>query len=123
MIKLLLVLILALSCQDYNSNSGDKFRYGPLGLEAGSSAEFTSAYVILLLRCASCHHHDAYAGYKSEQAWKDAGLVVGGNPDASTVINNIRNYEGTGSNMPQDSGPLPDEEYTALKTWVQSVTP
>ena len=123
MIKFLTILILALGCQDYNSNSGDKFRYGPLGLAPGSSAEFTAAYVILQIRCASCHRHSNYAGFKSEQDWKDAGLVVGGNTDASTVINRIRNYEGTGSDMPDDSGPLPDEEFQTLKTWVQSVTP
>lgn len=123
MIKLLFILILALSCQDYNSNSGDKFRYGPLGLAAGSSAEFTAAYVILQIRCASCHRHSNYAGFKSEQAWKDAGFVVGGNTDASTIITRIRNYEGTGSDMPDDSGPIPDEEFAALKTWVQSVVP
>ena len=113
MIKFLTILILALGCQDYNSNSGDKFRYGPLGLAAGSSAEFTAAYVVLQIRCASCHsnRHSNYAAFKSEQDWKDAGLVIGGNPDASAVINKIWNYEGTGSNMPEGSGPLADEEY------------
>ena len=122
MIKLLTVLILALGCQDYNSNSGDKFRYGPLNLTPGT-ADFPAAYVILQIRCGSCHFHSAWGGYKSEQDWKDKGYVVGGNPDASSVINRIKNFEATNSDMPRDAGALPEEEYNTLKNWVQSVAP
>ena len=123
MIKLLTLLILAFGCQDYNSNSGDQLRYGPLGLAPGSSTEFAASYVILQLRCGSCHFHSAWGGYKSEQDWKDQGYVIAGNPDASSVIFRIHNFEGTSSDMPRDSGPIPDAEYETLKTWVQSVTP
>jgi uncharacterized membrane protein len=121
MIKYLALFILLFGCQDYNSNSGDKFRYGPLGLADGSSTEFTRAYVIIQIRCSSCH--PAWAAYKNEQDWVDNGKVVGGNPDQSSVVNRIKNFGATTSNMPTDSGPLPEEEYEAIRTWVLSVPP
>jgi hypothetical protein len=123
MIKLLSLLILLIGCQDINSNSGDKLRYGPLNL-VDNDAAFAEAYVVLQVRCASCHQHTAWAGYKSNQAWVDAGLVVPGNSQASSVVNRIINSEsGTGANMPPGGGPIPESEFESIKDWVEQLPP
>ena len=115
------VLILS-SCQDYNSNSGDKGRYGPVELNE-SDPNFSKAYFILQDRCVSCHDHkhDRWAEFKSNADWVADGLVIKGDPPTSELIVRIVNNGQVSSNMPPSGGSLPDAEYKALVKWVEDI--
>ena len=110
------ILLTIVGCQDLNSNSGDEAKYGALNLTG--TAEFNTAFRILRARCMTCHQHQNWGNYTNEQQWEDNGLVVQGDPDNSSVINRIKNYNGGNSDMPTDDGPLPDDEYQSLVDWV-----
>lgn len=119
MIKFFYLLLLLVSCQDYNSNSGDRGRYGPVVLNE-NDPNFREAYDIIQNRCVSCHdhRHDDWAEFKSNADWEASGLVVPTDPDASEFIERIVNSGQTSSNMPPGGSPLPDDEYQHLRKWV-----
>jgi uncharacterized membrane protein len=117
---LFLITLLSLtSCQDYNSNSFDRDKYGDSELVGGQ--HFTLAYSVLQNRCMNCHRHSHWAEYKNQQDWVvNENLVVAGEPNQSSVIYRIINYgAGPISNMPDGGGKLPDKEYEALVKWVK----
>lgn len=118
----LLLGLLLIGCQDYNSNSNDKERFSRVNLTG--SSDFTPAYYILQQRCTNCHSsgiHNSWAGYTNEQDWIDEGLVVKGDPDGSRLIFRIINHGSTDSNMPLGLGPLPNDEYQQLVDWVTNI--
>jgi mono/diheme cytochrome c family protein len=115
----LLVFFFLVGCQDLNSNSYDKDKYGPSDLVGG--AEFRVAFPILRDRCASCHQHQDWSTYTDEEKWVEVGKVDPGNPDNSDVVTRIINYGNADSDMPPDSGALSDEEFEAIKVWVESL--
>jgi uncharacterized membrane protein len=96
-----LALLLLASCQDYNSNSGDKAKFGRVILDE-SDPNFRQAYFIIQDRCVSCHDHkhDKWADFKSNTEWIAEGLVVAGQPGASEFIERIVNTGQVSSNMP-----------------------
>jgi hypothetical protein len=114
----LLSLFMFGACQTYNSNTGDAAKYAPTTI-AGSS-EFQAAFGVVKNRCASCHtnYHAEWATLTTEQQWKDRGLVVAGFPSNSPLLTRLKNL---GGDMPQDSGNIPADEYTALNTWVTNL--
>ncbi|WP_408099035.1 hypothetical protein ACJVC5_08970 [Peredibacter sp. HCB2-198] len=122
--KLLLPLLLLLvGCQDYNSNSSDRFKYGPAILDE-TDPNFAQAYNTIQTRCTSCHSsniHDIWATYKNNNAWLDSGLIQRGDPDNSYFIQRIINYGGASSNMPQGGSALSDAEYQQLRKWVEEI--
>lgn len=113
------ILIFFSSCQDYNSNSGDRGRYGPVELDE-SDPNFRRAYEIIQTRCVSCHdhEHDDWADFKSNDDWEASGKVVPGDPAASVFIERIVNTGQTSSNMPPGGSPLSNDEYNHLVKWV-----
>ena len=115
----LLILFLFTSCQDYNSNSGDAGRYGPVELNE-TDPNFRKAYFIIQDRCVSCHDHkhDKWADFKSNDEWVADGLVEPGVPASSELIERIVNTGNVSSNMPPGGSALPDAEYSALVKWV-----
>ncbi|HXH30383.1 MAG TPA: hypothetical protein VNJ01_06200 [Bacteriovoracaceae bacterium] len=118
--KILALIILAAAisgCQTYNSNTEDEAKYGPTNLVGG--AEFIRAYPVIQSRCISCHnYHDEWANYTDSNDWVVNNLVVAGAPNSSLFITRIINHGGSGANMPQGQGPLPDAEYDLLVDWV-----
>lgn len=112
------ILLFFASCQDYNSNSGDRGRYGPVELNE-TDPNFAKAYNIIQTRCVSCHdhRHDDWADFKTNDDWENSGLVTPNDPSQSEFIERIVNTQSTASNMPP-SGPLPDAEYDHLVKWV-----
>jgi uncharacterized membrane protein len=112
-------LLLLSSCQDYNSNSGDKGRYGPIELNE-SDPNFRKAYFIIQDRCVSCHDHkhDKWADFTSNSEWVAEGLVISGQPATSELIGRIVNTGQVSSDMPPGGSPLSDAEYTHLVKWV-----
>lgn len=123
MMKLgLLSLLILMSCQTYNSNSDDAAKYRVTTING--SSEFQAAFTIIKNRCASCHtnnYHAEWATLTSEEQWKDRGLVIAGDPNNSILVNKIKNFGAGYSNMPVDSGNLPDAEYTAIVNWVTNL--
>ena len=117
---ILAILILALtSCQDYNSNSGDRGRYGPVVLDE-SDPNFEKAYNIIQTSCVSCHdqEHDRWADFKTNADWLAAGYIDQANPTDSQIIRRIINTGTTESNMPPGGSPLSNDEYNHLIKWV-----
>ena len=114
----LFALAFIASCQNYNSNSGDAVKYGTTTVSG--SSEFQAAFGVIKNRCASCHsnYHAEWGTLTTEQQWKDRALVVPGYPSSSTLVTRIKNY---GGDMPQDSGNIPDAEYTAITNWVTNL--
>lgn len=114
-----LILISLTGCQDYNSNSGDRGRYGPVILDE-SDPNFARAYGILQNRCVSCHdhQHDRWADFTSNADWLAAGYIDMSNRTNSEVIRRIINTGATDSNMPPGGSPLSNDEYNHLIKWV-----
>lgn len=115
--KLLLLLVFVVSCQDYNSNSGDRGKYGPVILNE-SDPNYAEAYAIIQNRCVNCHrgYHDHWANFTSNDDW--IGLVEPNDPDNSSFIQRIINSGQTNSNMPEGGSALPTAEYNHLRKWV-----
>lgn len=120
-IALIILLTSFIGCQQWNSNTFDEQIYGDGGVELTGGENFKASYAILKNRCMSCHLHSEWAGFTDKQDWVTNGLVVPGDPDASDLINRIRNYGGSNSNMPPDTGPLPPNEYSKLVEWVTAI--
>jgi uncharacterized membrane protein len=112
-------LLFASSCQDYNSNSGDRGKYGLVVLNE-TDPNFRQAYTIIQDKCVSCHDHkhDKWADFTSNEEWVAEGLVVAGQPEGSELIERIVNTGQVSSNMPPGGSALSDEDYNALIKWV-----
>lgn len=118
-IGLILLLVTYIGCQDYNSNTFDQDRYGEIELTGGP--EFEAAYSALQTRCMGCHEHSHWAEYTNEQDWViNENLVVPGDVDGSQLVFRIVNYGGNDSDMPQGGSQIPEAEYNAIKTWVET---
>lgn len=120
--KFLLVLLFLASCQDYNSNTSDKFRYARLELE--NNPEFRASYAILQSRCMNCHTssiHNGWATLVTSQKWIDSGRVVQGNAQDSDLIIRIINSGHTNSDMPLGGGALPNDEYDTIVEWIDNL--
>lgn len=115
----LFILFFFSSCQDYNSNSGDRGKYGPVVLNE-TDPNFRQAYSIIQDKCVSCHDHkhDKWADFKSNDEWVSEGLVVSGDPATSELIIRIINTGDVSSDMPPGGSPLSDAEYNHLIKWV-----
>lgn len=122
-IILLLTFIITVSCQDYNSNSADRVKYGPVVLNE-SDPNFARAYNIIQSRCVSCHSstiHDPWATYQDNAAWIDSGLVQRQDSQNSYFIQRIINYGGASSNMPQGQSALSQSDYEHLVKWIDEM--
>lgn len=118
----LLLLILLSGCQDYNSNSSDKEKYGQVQLE--NNAQFRTAYGIIQNRCVNCHTyqgHSVWADYTTNAEWIASGLIIKGDPRNSRLIYRIKNSGQADSDMPLGGSALPDSEYDALVEWVENI--
>lgn len=121
--KIIGLLLLLAACQDYNSNSSDKARYGgDVVLE--NDPQFQQAYHIIQDRCVSCHTsqiHAPWSTYTTNAKWIESGRVIKGDPQGSALIDRIINTGETNSNMPLGGSALPNDEYDALVQWVQNI--
>lgn len=118
-----LLLLLLIACQDYNSNSSDKERYGG-DVQLENNPQFRDAYRIIQNRCVNCHTSQVHAGwsaYTTNAKWKESGLIIEGNPQDSSLIQRIINTGETNSDMPLGGSALPNDEYDALLQWVQNI--
>lgn len=123
MMRIIFLLLIFISCQDYNSNSADRSKYGPVVL-TDTDPNFAQAYNIIQNRCVSCHSssiHDPWADLKDNASWLDSGLIQRQDPDNSILLQRIINYGGASSNMPQGGSALPDSEYQHLVKWINEI--
>jgi len=124
MIINVLFLLLMGSCQNYNSNTTDRTRYGTQTLE--DNPRFVRAYAIIQSRCTNCHTsaiHAGWASYTTSAKWVASGAsrVVAGQPQSSQLILRTINSGETQSDMPQGGSPLPNDEYDALREWIENI--
>lgn len=121
-IILLTSLLLTGACQDYNSNSADRIKYGPVVLDE-SDPNFARAYNIISSKCINCHtgYHNNWAELKNNDAWLDYGILLRGDPNNSMFIQRIINYGGTSSNMPFGGSPLSNSDYQHLTKWIEEM--
>lgn len=119
--RFFLVLILLSACQSYNSHTGDKAKFAEIELE--DNANFRAAYKVIQSRCINCHSgtHNAWATYVNSQLWIDKGLIVKGSASNSLLVKRIINSGETGSNMPPEGGPLPNDEYQTILDWINGL--
>lgn len=122
--KNFIFLALLLACQNYNSNSSDRARYGEIELE--NDPQFQRAYTIIQNRCVNCHTsqiHAAWATYTTSADWIKSGgqRVIPGSPQDSKLITRIINSGENDSNMPLGGSALPNDEYDALVEWIQNL--
>ncbi len=122
-ISLLLLFTLG-SCQDYNSNSGDRGKYGNIAIDQ-NDLQFVAARKVIQNRCVSCHdnYHDRWASLSSSADFVAEGIVVPNDPSNSNLIKRTVNTGETVSNMPPGGSPLPNDEYNTLVDWVTGIQP
>ena len=117
--KFLFVLALLYGCQDYNSNSYDKDRYGEI--ELTGSPQFKAAYPVLQSRCMNCHRHAQWSAYTNQQDWvTNENLVIAGDSQNSQLVYRIINSGSANSDMPQGGSALPTAEYNSIVDWVDN---
>lgn len=121
MIRVLFLLTFIVGCQSYNSHTGDKAKFAVLELE--DNPQFRAAYKVIQSRCINCHsgNHNTWATYVNSQLWVDKGLIVKGNATNSLLVKRIINSGETGSNMPPEGGPLPNDEYQSILDWINGL--
>lgn len=120
-----LLLLLTNSCQDFNSNTFDEYRFSGFDL---STAE-GRAMKVINDKCVNCHsnYHGAWSTEKfrvdiagNSNAWVAAGLIDSAPPSTpftnSQIIMRLFNY---GGNMPQGGSSLTADEITTLCTWIE----
>jgi hypothetical protein len=124
-ILIILAGVLLTSCDEYNSNSADKIRYGENTEEEVNSGDpnFAPAFAIIRTKCISCHSgdHNNWAAYTDDDKWIASGLVHRGDPDNSSFITRIINSGHPGANMPEGLGALPDSEFQILRKWISEM--
>lgn len=119
--RFIMLLALLVGCQDYNSNSFDRTSYGGTGCTE-TDANFCTAFPIIKNRCASCHYHQNWSTYTTNQKWiDDSGVISKNDPSNSQFIIRIINTNTASSNMPEGGSALPDAEYDALTKWIDEM--
>lgn len=114
-LAIIALLLFYIGCQDYNSNTFDKERYGEI--ELTGSANFKASYAILQTRCMTCHQHAQWSGYTDEQDWVTNENLITPGAGTSQVITRIINAGVVGSDMPQGGSALPTAEFDTLTAW------
>jgi len=111
----LFITAAVLSCgQNYNSSTNDNG--GDIGIDCTTQAQLCTAYSALKNNhCFECH---SWSGYRTDQAWISAGLVVKDSPLSSQLVTNLKN---AGGSMPQNNSPMSSDEYDAVTTWIQNM--
>ena len=82
----LLFLLTLVSCQDYNSNSGDRAKYGPI--MSSGNVQLDAATAVIKSRCISCHdrYHDNWADLKTNEETFSNILIDSDGDNASVAF-------------------------------------
>jgi hypothetical protein len=124
----LLFLFFFVGCQDYNSNSADESRFSEAPLPSAPSVndpsyqsylKLVKSYNIIKTRCFQCHSQ--WQNLNSNQKWTDSGFVIKNNPENSSIINRLKNFDPPGDMPSGANSALPNSEYTTLTDWIESM--
>ena len=128
LLKCLLIsgsLISLYSCETLNSSSFDEGQYG--SDNDISDPALSKAYNIIRKECIDCHtnRHDNWTSFKTNDAWLNSGLVVAGNAANSLLIERMINTPESETselrNMPQGGSAIKQEDYQALRDWLNGI--
>lgn len=125
-LKLMISVVLCISCETSNSNSSDELFYGGVAIQDSS---LVKPYVILKNNCMSCHTssiHSKWLNYVSNNDWVNNGEVVAGEPENSKLLHRMINTpaseaNGEVRNMPQGGSAISDEDYQTLRSWIENL--
>lgn len=118
----LALMLLTNSCQDFNSNTFDEFRFVGFDLTTIEGR----AMKVINDKCSYCHTHAAWAGEKfrvdlaggSDQTWITAGLIdQSGDYTTSEIIQRLKNFPG--GDMPVGDSELTQGELDDLCAWIE----
>lgn len=114
-------IFILFGCQDYNSNSSDKLKYGGSTLDDGGDPNFLPAYQIIQSKCIACHEgrHNSWLSLNGPQWASNTDLISKGNPDSSPLIMATANWGG--SMPPIGYSNLTNEEYQILRNWITNM--
>ena len=116
-----LLLLLTNSCQDFNSNTFDEFRFSGFDL----STDTGQAMKIINDKCVNCHsgYHAAWSAevfradiVGNNNKWVSEGLIEAAPFTNSLIIERLFNY---GGNMPQGGSSLTSQEIFYLCSWIE----
>lgn len=116
---ILLILLLVTSCQDFNSNTFDEFRF-----QSFPDTPRGNAMNLVVSKCASCHtgYHSAWSTKEYTDAdtrWVSDGLVTGVGVYSDTLL--VQRLFNFGGNMPQGGSSFTLEELLILQTWIDAI--
>lgn len=119
-LTILLIVFNGCKQQTYNSSSGDAELETDSCTGSGATLRWCLAQQVILNQCVNCHtnYHADYATFTSED-FVDNDLILPGNSDESTLFQYLINEGGT---MPKDGSALNDEDYNAIKDWIELYT-
>jgi len=123
LLLLIFMILLISSCgQSFNSNSSDNNLVDYAGIDTSTPAgqRLNSAFNVINVRCISCHtgYHSTWSSYRTDAAWRTAGLVQNGNPMGSAVYSRLKNV---GGDMPLQNPQISDSERGLIETWINQL--
>lgn len=119
--RYILLLAFLVGCQDWNSNSFDRTSYGSVGC-TDPDPNFCAAFTVTKNRCATCHYHQNWSTYTTNEKWiNESGVINKNDPANSQFIIRIINTNTASSNMPEGGSALPDAEYDLLNKWIDEM--
>jgi hypothetical protein len=127
---LIIAFTLLSSCQNFNSNSADESRFSESPIpESGSNdpndpayqsyVKLVKSYNIIKTRCFQCHSQ--WQNLNSNQKWIDSGLVFKNNPESSSLINRLKNFDPPGDMPSGANSAIPNDDYLTLVDWIESM--
>lgn len=109
--SLLFLILMMVSCANYNSSTFDQSVY-----QGGTVSQPIG---IIQLRCASCHQHSNWNSLNTDALWIASGYVISGDSANSILIQRLYRNGGSGNMPPQNDLTL--DEYTTLKNWIDNL--
>lgn len=118
----LIFIVLAAGCYKNQDSSSDDA--GGLTVNPGDSAEFIAAKTLFVGSCGGGGCHGDFAS-KTETQFKSEGLIIGGDPDNSSVYCRLAGSTGScgSKNMPKNQPALDSTELQVVSDWIMSVAP
>lgn len=120
LVSLFLTFVLMSCGQSFNSNSKDFLLGSQTYCSDTSQTKLCVANEIIARNCINCHsgYHNSWASYLTNSAWLASAMIAAGNSDNSALILKLKN---AGGNMPEGAAPLSDADYSALRSWIDSL--
>jgi uncharacterized membrane protein len=120
--RLILLLILLSSCQDFNSNSFDESLVDTVNIDTSTPGgkRLKDSYDILNDKCMNCHtgYHNSWLKYDTDNLWETNQVVIKGDAEASELIIRMKNR---GGDMPLGGVQLTVDEFQVVSEWINNI--